>query len=357
VEHWGSFFGEIGSANQDTLTAPTAMTLPGTVARVATSNSTEYALLTNGSVYAWGQGHSGELGNGSTLNSFTAPVRVQFPAGVVIASLPVDAMPYDTGLAVDTSGNAWGWGFDHAGQLCQGTTRQYDLPVEIPLPGVTSLAGAGDHAVYDSNGTVYACGANNQGDLGSGSSTLSSVPVATVGLPHEGVKQLVASYENSGALMSDGTYFDWGLNAGGQLGDGTRSASSTPVQVNLPLPVTMVAQGGSIGTNGQTLVMLSDGSLRAWGNDQDGQLGDGGTRAEALPIEIFPPPGVTYGMLASGGVTSYGVSTGGEVYAWGANGHGQVGIGTTQTPVLSPVAVLSGASHISATAQNVATAG
>ena len=86
------------------------MTLPGKVAEVATSNSTEYALLTNGTVYAWGQGDHGELGDGATTNSFTTAVQVEFPAGVTIASLPTDAMPYDTALAVDTNGNVWGWG-------------------------------------------------------------------------------------------------------------------------------------------------------------------------------------------------------------------------------------------------------
>ncbi len=71
VAHWGSFFGD-GSADNDQLMSPTDVALPGPVAQVATSNSTQYALLTDGAVYAWGLGTEGELGDGATTNSFTA---------------------------------------------------------------------------------------------------------------------------------------------------------------------------------------------------------------------------------------------------------------------------------------------
>jgi alpha-tubulin suppressor-like RCC1 family protein len=123
--HWGSFFGN-GNAHNDTLLLPTSIQLPGPVVEVATSNSTQYALLADGSVYAWGLGGDGQLGNGTTADSFTVPMRVQFPAGVTIASLPTDSMPYNTGLAIDTTGHAWGWGLDQYGQLCEGCRRVSD---------------------------------------------------------------------------------------------------------------------------------------------------------------------------------------------------------------------------------------
>jgi hypothetical protein len=79
------------------------------------------------------------------------------------------------------------------------------------------------------------------------------------------VRVLVASYRNSGALLDDGAYMDWGYDGEGQLGDGSFGvASSVPVTVPLPLPVTRVALGGSDPTNGQTLVRLSDGPVRSW---------------------------------------------------------------------------------------------
>jgi alpha-tubulin suppressor-like RCC1 family protein len=353
VEHWGSFFGATKGESYDLATAPVAVTVPGTVAEIGTSNSTEYALLTNGSLYAWGLGTHGELGDGGTVNS-TVPVRVHFPRGVTIAYIPTDAMPYDTALAVDTEGNVWGWGQDGGGELCLGNTRRHLIPVRLPLFRVTAVAGASNHALYDAHGTVYACGQNIDGSLGDGSWSGTATPRKVAGLTGSPVTELVASFANSGALLSNGEYFDWGYDANGQLGDGQfQRSSDVPVRVDLPDPVTHVAEGGSIWNNGQTLVMLSNGSLWAWGTNLNGQLGDGTTQSRASPVRFYPPAGITYQSLATGSITSYAVSTTGTVYAWGASPFGQVGDGTTRT-TLTPVLVASGAGMISSTANNVA---
>ena len=310
VTHWGSFFGGT-PGNVDTRRAPAPVILPGTVAEVGSSNSTEYALLTNGSLYAWGLGTQGQLGNGRLEDSPGQPVRVRFPAGVKIASIPTDAMPFDTGLALDTAGHAWGWGDNGGGELCQGGTREYRTPVRLPFPDVTTMAGASTHALYDAHGMVYACGQNIDGDLGTG-------------------------YDRRG-----------------QLGDGHLGRSSdVPARVRLPHPVAQVAEGGSIWNNGQTLVLLSDGSLWAWGDDHAGQLGNGTRGMEAAPVRFYPPPGVTYQSLSTGSATSYAISTTGQVYAWGVGYEGQLGDGHV-SPALVPVLVASGASAISATANNV----
>jgi alpha-tubulin suppressor-like RCC1 family protein len=352
VRHWGSFFGGT-EGNFDIEKSPVTVTVPGTVAEVGTSNSTEYALLTNGSLYAWGLGTQGQLGVGGRADSFIRPVRVRFPAGVRIASIPADVMPYDTGLAVDTKGNVWGWGDNGGGELCLGNARIHHTPVKLPFTGVTALAGASNHALYDAHGTVYACGQNVDGDLGDGSRHNSTVPVRVKRLHGSPVTTLVASFANSGALLSDGRYFDWGFDGTGQLGDGkVHRSSDVPVRVHLRRPVMRVAQGGSIWDNGQTLVKLSNGSLWAWGNDRAAQLGDETTAMEARPVRIHAPAGVVYRSLATGSATSYAVSTTGQVYAWGVAHVGQVGDGHTSTAATA-VVVATGATSISATANNV----
>jgi alpha-tubulin suppressor-like RCC1 family protein len=352
VLHWGSLFGG-KKGNYDIRTSPVAVTLPGRVAQVGSSNSTEYALLTDGRLYAWGLGTQGQLGNGRVQNSFRKPVRVHFPAGVRIASIPADAMPYDTGLAVDTTGRAWGWGHNAGGELCLGSKKQFRTPVRLPLRDVTALAGASHHVIYDAHGTLFACGQNVKGDLGTGSSRSTTRPARVARLHGRQVTRLVASFANSGALLSDGRYFDWGYDGAGQLGDrGGLRSSNVPVQVRLPAPVVKVAQGGSLWNNGQTLVLLSNGTLWSWGDNHASQLGNGATSMARSPVRFHAPAGVMYRDLATGSATSYAVSAGGKVYAWGVSHVGQVGNGHTRT-IKKPVVVATGAGSISSTANNV----
>jgi alpha-tubulin suppressor-like RCC1 family protein len=355
VKHWGTFFGGTNTFKPEDMTlSPASVTLPGTVAEVATSNSSQYALLTNGSVYAWGLGNAGQLGDGATANSFTEPVRVRFPAGVKIASLPIDVMPFDTAMAVDTKGHVWGWGDNQGGELCLGNHNKHLTPVKLPFSHVTAVAGAFDHALYDASGQVWACGLNSLGELGNGNTRSSSVPVKVKGLgPAAHVVFLVAAFANSGALLANGKYRDWGTNGKGQLGIGTQNKpSDVPVTVSLPARVRQVSQGGSVPGNGQTLALLANGDLYAWGDNANGQLGDGQTATHSSPELITPPSGVSYRALATSGGTSYGISTTGNVYAWGGGGEGQIGNGTTKGSLI-PVQVASGATRISATADDV----
>ena len=204
VKHWGTFFGGTSALKpEDTITSPASVRLPGRVAEVASSNSSEYALLANGSVYAWGLNNAGQLGDGATTNSFTKPVRVRFPARVKITSLPIDVMPFDTGLAVDTKGHVWGWGDNQGGELCLGNHRRRLTPVRLPFSHVTAVAGAFDHALYDAKGQVWACGLNSLGELGDGTTKPSSVPVKVKGLrPSAHVVFLVAAFVMVATLVS-----------------------------------------------------------------------------------------------------------------------------------------------------------
>ena len=354
--HWGTFTGS--QTVGETWLTPTSVSIPSTspVIQVGSSNSDDYALLANGTLWAWGLGEYGELGNGTTVPVSTTPVKVKFPKGVSIAYIPVNSMPFDVGMAVDTNGNVWGWGRNDGGPLCLGNTTSYDLPVQLPFTHVTAVAGAAEHAVYVANGVLYSCGLDAAGVLGAGKGvpydTLTPVQVKV--LNGSMVTAVVSSYQNSGALLSNGQYYDWGLNNNGQLGDGNTANSHVPVLVSIPdaSPVVQPALGGSLAHNGQTLVKLADGAVYGWGSNGYGQLDAHGPTAQLTPRVIHAPAGVTYATLASNGGDTYAISTTNAVYSRGWGRWGQIGNGSKANAPM-PVTVTSGESLISATAKNV----
>jgi alpha-tubulin suppressor-like RCC1 family protein len=350
VDRWGSFF----SPNYAQQKKPTPVGTVNGVTQVAASNGAAYALLSNGTVWAIGETGQGELGNGGTAKGFTlTPVQVTFPAGVDIVAL-ANPDPFNGAVAIDSNGNAWGWGDNRNGNLCLGNTTVQYAPVELPLSGITAAAGAGGHMLYlTSSGTVEACGDNTLGELGNGTQKNSTKAVTVNGL--SGVTAVTASYANSGALLSDGTFWTWGVNTYGQIGDSdTGVQSDVPFQVPLPAPVVEAYQGGDAASNGQAIVLLSDGSVWAWGDDAYAQLGDQSTTNEGAPIQIQPPAGVTYTDVVSGGTTSYAIDSAGNVWAWGSNGGGQIGNGKSGGYVQVPVEVDSGVDQLVSTANNAA---
>jgi alpha-tubulin suppressor-like RCC1 family protein len=356
VYSWGVVgFGVPGAAKKAGLqfnVPKTVSGITGSVVEIATSNSDSYALTSTGVVWAWGAGSQGEAGDGKTTNLVKTPVEVKFPAGVVIASLP-DPMPFNTGMAIDTHGNVWGWGYNQHDELCMKSSASL-LPMKLPLSDVTLATGAGGHALFYSHGKVYACGINSDGELGNGKTTNASVPTAVVGLPKGPVKSLLSSWQGSGALMANGVYYDWGFGQTGQLGDGHATNSSVPVKVPLPEPVTQVSQGGLSQANGQTLAILSNRSVWAWGNGKFGQLGTGKRTNALSPIRVVVPAGVTFTQVNAGGATSYAIDSGGKLWAWGQNNLGQVGDAGRRTKELAPVPIAITLTQVSSTANNVA---
>jgi alpha-tubulin suppressor-like RCC1 family protein len=373
VESWGRFGGGGGRGRVSVMpkggkggagapvgpvrTSPAPISgIQGTVSQVATSNSDGYALTSTGAVYAWGAGAQGELGDGSTPKVSQSAVRVRFPAGVRIASLP-DPMPFDAGMAIDTRGRVWAWGNDTNQEFCLPRAVMVHTPVKVPLSHVTLAVGAARHATYDADGRIVSCGLGEYGQLGNGTTGLSAqtaTPVAAQGLPTGRATALTAGYGDTGALMANGTYYDWGLNADGQLGDGNTTESDTAVKVALPDPVRSVSMGGSLGDNGQTMALLAGGALWQWGGGSVGQLGDGAIADRLHPFRLSEPRGVHFVKVSSGGQTDYAIDQRGRLWAWGGDTEGDIGDGTSGGPVKRPVRVALTVSQVSATAHDIA---
>lgn len=344
---WGSF----ADGASDVVATPTAISgVPGRITQIVAANSASYALTSTGQVWDWGADHFGQLGDGTKSPGITTtPVQVDFPAGVTIASLP-SPMPAGTAMAIDTNGNAWGWGSNNDAQLCLGNTETHTTPVQLPFTNVTAATGAGDHASYVSNGNLYSCGGNENGQLGDGNTSPSLTPVA-VDLP--GVVSLYSSWQNTAALLQSGEFYIWGINNLGQLGDGSRVSSDVPVQVVTHSAVVQASVGGNTSGDGQTIVQLTDGAVKAWGADKSGQLCDGRSKRAVLTPHALHLS-MTLSSFASSGNTSYLLDTSGNLWACGDNHKGEIGDGTTGAPVITPTMVLSGVSAVSATSDNAA---
>jgi alpha-tubulin suppressor-like RCC1 family protein len=262
-------------------------------------------------------------------------------------------MPFDGALAIDAQGHAWGWGLNADGDLCLSGLTEL-RPIELVLRGVTLATGARTHSLLDSGGKVYACGSGAYGVLGIGSTTNSSVPVPVVGLPGTlSVTALTSSWEGSGALLSNGSYYNWGYNAAGQLGNGSTANSDVPVQVPLSETVRQVFQGGSGPKNGQSVAILTNGAVWAWGDNDRGQLGNGTRTSSEVPLHVDVPNGVNFVTVNSGGFASYAIDRSGRLWAWGDNKSGQLGTGSGMAMTTTPVNVGIRAAQVSSTAQNV----
>ena len=222
---------------------------------------------------------------------------------------------------------AAGWGYNGDGQLGDGTVTSRSEYGDIGVGNdvVQVAAGSGHGLALRSDGTVWAWGSNGAGELGDGTTTSKSTPVQVTGL--SGVTQVAACGYFSVALRSDGTVWAWGDNRGGQLGRGTTSNHEvTPARVRGLARVTKISAGGSF-----VLALRSDGSVRAWGDNRRGQLGNGTTASSPVPVKVAGLSGVTgisAGWDASIATRASGISAVTSVWTWGGNDRGQLGDGT-----------------------------
>ncbi|WP_026284378.1 RCC1 domain-containing protein [Salinispora arenicola] len=289
---------------------------------------------TSDAVLAWGDNYYGQLGDGTTNNYRTVPIPVGLPTGTeVTAAAGGDAHS----LAVTSAGTVLAWGRNAVGQLGDGTTINRSTPVDVRLPPgttVTAVAAGFNHSLaLTSAGTVFAWGDNSTGQLGDGTRTNRSTPVA-VGLPVGTIVTAIAGGgSHSLAVTSAGNARAWGNNFVGQLGDGSNINRDASVHVRLPPGTTVTAVAGGLT---HSLALTSVGTVLSWGSNNWGQLGDGTARDRNTPGSVSLPPGVTITAIAAGDLFGLALTSAGTVLAWGGNIVGQLGDGTTtvrRTPV------------------------
>jgi hypothetical protein len=318
----------------------------------AISAGTRYslALLSDGTVMAWGDNQGGELGDGTTGGISNVPVAVKNLSGVtaISAGKGTNYIGVVHSLALLSNGTVMAWGANGYGELGNGKTGAgSNVPVTVKtLSSVTSLsAGSGYSLAALESGSAVAWGANALGQLGDGTTTDTNLPVAVSEL--SGVTAISAASAHSLALLSNGTVKAWGENFSGQLGNGTDCSyfngtcpSDVPITVSGLGGVTAIAAGGmccgnptgySSEENEHSLALLSNGTVMAWGSNLFGQLG-------VLGHECCHPVDVPASVAGLSEVT--GISGGGRFsLAYGPPVPGVVNLSPNQGPLAGGTAV------------------
>lgn len=307
----------------------------------------------SGSIYCWGQNLYGESGNGTTTGHSTPLPASQgaLPSGAVYVS--IGKGDYHA-CAIATDSNTYCWGENNIGQLGNGTTTNSTTPVAVSqgaLPAGSRFkqitAGEDYTCAIATNDRAYCWGRNTYGGLGAGSTTTSYTPLAvSQGVIPAGVNfTAIASGEfHTCAIATNDRAYCWGYNPNGQLGNGTTTNSSTPVAVSQgSIPAGVNFKQISV-EDRHTCAIATNDRAYCWGEGTSGQLGNGAGASSLTPVAVSQgalPAGVNFKQISVGYLASCAIATNDRAYCWGINNYGQAGMGSLGDHT-TPVAVLQG---------------
>jgi len=285
------------------------------------------ALDTTGGAWCWGANDSGQLGDG-TVSDRLVPTPVSMPAGVNFTIIAGGGLHT---CALDDAGAPWCWGHGGQGQLGDTFLMNRWLPVRALLPDgrvFHQICTGGLHAcAVDDLGGVWCWGNNEHGQLGIGTSAINtSQPTPVINLDGATITEVACGGLHTCALDATGALWCWGENQEGQLGDGTLTWRKSPVATIPPGGAIFVAVFlGDI----HSCALDSTGRLWCWGNNGSGQLGNGNLVSQSAPMLASMPSGRTFAGARQGGQHhNCAADDQGDVWCWGGNGLGQLGDGT-----------------------------
>lgn len=334
--------GQLGDGTSVTKSSPVAVVGSLSFVSAYFTLSTAFGITTTGDLYAWGNNAAGGLGDGTTTVR-SSPVAVL--GGLKFQKVICGSSALTT-WGLTPSGAVYGWGDNSNGQIGDGTITSRSSPVAVvgglTFADITFISSTGIMGITTS-GAAYGWGTNVNGNIGDGTTTNRSSPTAVAGSLSFG--KIVPTGSISGAsfmgLTTSGVAYGWGYNADGRLGVGDTTPRSSPVAVLGGLTFTNVYGGGfNASTGGNFYFLTPTGAAYAVGNNLNGVLGNNSVNATSSPVAVV-------GSLAfkqlytttSGG--RIGLTTTGAAYGWGDNSAGNLGVGDS-TNRSSPVAVVGG---------------
>jgi alpha-tubulin suppressor-like RCC1 family protein len=337
---WGiNLDGQIGDGTTDDTPTPVAVKNLTNAVAISAGEDHACALLSNGSIKCWGDNFFAQLGTGHAQSGGepkTTPVTVT----VIKNAVAISAGNWFT-CALLSNGSVGCWGDNEHGELGDGTTISSLSAVMVNgISNAIAISAAKDGwyaCALLSNGNVKCWGDNYYGQLGNGKrspeESYSSTPVTVIGLSN--AVAISAGSAHTCALISDGSIKCWGDNWRGQLGDGKsypeENYSSTPVTVSGITNAVAISAGSS-----HTCALLSNGNVKCWGDNTEHQLAYENfyTDYNSTPVTI---KGITNAVaIAAGEAHTCALISDGSMKCWGFNGYGQLGDGTTNytyTPV------------------------
>jgi alpha-tubulin suppressor-like RCC1 family protein len=343
---WGANFNGklgIGNTNPVLMDVPVEVHGPGNLSYLNSIQAVmggefhNVALKSDGTVWCWGWNGIGQLGDGTTNDAWT-PIQTGLTASPPLKGVTkLGGRPYFT-LAVKSDGTIWAWGMNKLGQMGNGSVSPF---VNVPVLVSNSLPGGAINspqqvtcgyqfgAALTTNGTVWTWGSGSHGELGQGAAaTTSYYPAQIPGLTN--ITAISAGWFHILALQSNGTVWDWGNNANGELGDGTAVNRFSPVPVLNVSNIVSVSGGDS-----HSSALAADGTVWKWGLNNLGELGNGMTNAIANPfpakilVDTYSNVFNNVVLLSARDYHNIAVKSDGSVWMWGANDQGQCGNGTT----------------------------
>jgi alpha-tubulin suppressor-like RCC1 family protein len=297
------------------------------------------AIKTDGTLWTWGGGSTGQLGTNNTI-SISIPVTT-FAGGTNWKQVSVSGLNM---AAIKTDGTLWTWGGNFFGGLGTNDTTDRLTPVTTFAGGTNwkqVSSGQAHTAAIKTDGTLWTWGYNGSFTrrLGTNDTTDRLTPVTTFA-GGTNWKQVSTSFFHTAAIKEDGTLWTWGYNGTGQLGTNN---TTTP-----PTPVTTFAGGTNwkqvSGGANHTAAIKTDGTLWTWGFGGTGQLGNGITTGNiSTPVTTFAG-GTNWKQVSSAGAHTAAIKTDGTLWTWGSGTSGQLGTNDT-TNRSTPVTTFAGGTN------------
>ena len=330
---WGSnALGQLGVDASGIQSVPTPVPNQQYVRSVATGWGHTCALHQDGHVDCWGIDFNGDVGCPNPLMLTTPQKCTPFSPGKGVVEIAAGG---EHSCARLGNGRIKCWGLNAFGEVGNGklpTPGSVDANAYTPVDvvGITDAreiaAGVWDACAILSNGALRCWGNNDGCNLGTGDWTghASPTPVSGIdGSANGSAISVAATSEHTCSLMNDGSVRCFGSNSDGQLGDGTTSDSCYPIAAQLPIAATAIAVGGQF-----SCALTIAGSIHCWGTNGYGQLGNGSYVASLEPALVQLPSAINFKTIVSKYYHSCALSTEGSLWCWGDNSYGQLGNGT-----------------------------